>query len=101
MLTSNMELKETYRLAFPDIPNPSYTHVSYGLDLPGACAKHVESTFKCKRPYIIASNSLAKNTDYLRTLQDAMGENLADMDCIKLRTPVDDLLPFMEDMKAK
>jgi hypothetical protein len=77
MLTSNMELKETYRLAFPDIPNPSYTHVSYGLDFPGACAKHVESTFKCKRAYIIASNSLAKNTDYLRTLQDAMGENLA------------------------
>ncbi|KAI9709173.1 MAG: hypothetical protein M1812_007758 [Candelaria pacifica] len=65
--------KETLRPAFPDRDEPK---ISFGLPFPEACAKHVESTFKASRVYIIASKSLSKNTNALVSLQAALGDKV-------------------------
>ena len=64
---------ETYRLAFPTVPdqeNPPY--VSYGVPFDEACAHHVANTFNAKRAYIIASSSLTRDTNELEKLEDAL-----------------------------
>lgn len=50
--------------------------MSYGLRFEEACAKHIESTFKASRVYIISSASLAKNTDSLERLKKALGDKV-------------------------
>lgn len=76
---------ETYRPAFTDPPGTNLagipvTHlelptpyVSYGLPYHEACAKHVKETFQASRVYIIASGSLARNTDKVDRLIEALG----------------------------
>ncbi|KAH7062478.1 putative Fe-containing alcohol dehydrogenase [Macrophomina phaseolina] len=59
-----------YHKAFAD---HEYPYISYGLPYPAACAKHVEQTFKAVRVYILASGSLSKNTNAVKTLEDALG----------------------------
>ncbi|EMC91123.1 hypothetical protein BAUCODRAFT_315588 [Baudoinia panamericana UAMH 10762] len=69
---------ETYRLAFPSLPNlenPAY--VSYGVPFDKACAHHVENTYGAKRAFIIASGSLLKNTGEVNKLERALGERHA------------------------
>ncbi|KAK6375999.1 hypothetical protein LTS17_007249 [Exophiala oligosperma] len=59
--------------AFQDRPVPN---IAYGLHFDEAAVHHVEKTLKAKRVYIIASNSLSKNTDALKRLQRALGEKV-------------------------
>lgn len=61
---------ETFRPAWQG----SKTNVSYGLPFPEACVKHIRSTFKASRVYIIASGSLSRNTDHVKRLQQALGD---------------------------
>ena len=61
---------ETFRPAFPDRAVPN---ISHGLAFTRSCVHHVTATFHASRVYIIASKSLAANTDALSRLQDALG----------------------------
>ncbi|KAF2794767.1 putative Fe-containing alcohol dehydrogenase [Melanomma pulvis-pyrius CBS 109.77] len=82
-----MENEETYKAAFTEplgtnlagiptkglqLPSP---WVSYGRPYDESCAKHVRETFHASRIYIIASGSLAKNTDKVDKLIDALGKS--------------------------
>ncbi|KAJ2963912.1 hypothetical protein NQZ79_g1176 [Umbelopsis isabellina] len=94
--------RETYRLAFPDHENPPYTHVSYGIPFTEACAKHVSQTIKAARAYIIASRSLSKQTSHVKDLEQALGSNYcATWNGISPHTPFDELVPIINDMRAK
>ncbi|KAL4973919.1 alcohol dehydrogenase [Aspergillus desertorum] len=62
---------ETFRPAFADRPRPL---LSYGLPFPEAVSRHVVDTFNAKRVYVICSGSLAKNTDTLDRLAQALGK---------------------------
>lgn len=64
---------EVYRPAFS---TGDYPHISYNLPFHKSCAKHVSETFKASRVYIIASGSLARNTDNVTKLQDALGSKV-------------------------
>lgn len=63
----------TYRPAFPNVDIPN---VSYGLPFAETCAYQVESTFKASCVYIIASKSLASNTNALQSLENALGSKV-------------------------
>ncbi|KAI9731795.1 MAG: hypothetical protein M1834_004584 [Cirrosporium novae-zelandiae] len=73
MASSNVPHQETFRSAFPDIKKP---YISYGLPFPEACAKRVEETFHASRVYIISSGSLARKTDALKNLKQALGDKV-------------------------
>jgi alcohol dehydrogenase class IV len=79
---------ETYHAAFEDPPgtilagipisnlklvNPN---VSYGLPYDKACSKHIRNTFNASRVYIVASKSLAANTDKLDKLEATIGKDV-------------------------
>ncbi|KAF2117004.1 putative Fe-containing alcohol dehydrogenase [Lophiotrema nucula] len=53
-------------------PSPD---VSYGRPYYESCAKHVKDTFHASRIYIIASKSLARNTDKVDKLIQALGKD--------------------------
>lgn len=72
MMASEKDSSEVYRPAF----DAGYPHISYGLSFHSSCAKHVVETFKCSRVYIIASGSLARNTDNVTKLQNALGSKV-------------------------
>jgi len=72
IMASENESTEVYRPAF----DTGYPHISYGLPFHTACAKHVSDTFQASRVYIIASGSLAKNTENVTKLQDALGSKV-------------------------
>jgi alcohol dehydrogenase class IV len=94
--------QETYRLAFPDHENPPYTHVSYGIPFTKSCSKHVAQTFHAKRAYIIASRSLSKETSHVKNLEQALGSrHCATWIGISPHTPWDELVPIINDMRAK
>lgn len=61
---------ETVRAAFADRPRPL---LSYGIPFPAAAAHHVRETFQAARVYVICSGSLARNTDVLDRLRQALG----------------------------
>ena len=94
---------ETYRLAFPTLPdleNPAY--VSYGRPHWEACAHHVKNTYNAKRAYIIASTSLSKQTDEVEKLKTALGDRLAGVRIgIAPHTPWNEVLETTLDAKAK
>ena len=70
---------EVYLTAFPPgkSPHPS-PHVSHGLSYYEACAKHIAETFGVSRVWILASGSLARNTDHLPRLHAAIDGRLGD-----------------------
>lgn len=68
-----MSAQEIVRRAFEDRETPI---ISYGLSFEEACKKHVDTTFKASRVYIISSSSLARNTQALVSLQQALGDKL-------------------------
>ena len=94
---------ETYRLAFPTLPNienPAY--VSYGRPHHEACAHHVINTFNAKRVYVVASSSLSKNTDEVEQLKAALGDRLAGVRLgIAPHTPWDEVVDASNDAKSK
>lgn len=81
-----MDDKETYKPAFTEPPGTNFAGipikglqlpspwVSYGRPYDESCAKHIKETYRASRVYIIASGSLAKNTDRVDKLIDAIGK---------------------------
>ncbi|PLB46917.1 putative Fe-containing alcohol dehydrogenase [Aspergillus steynii IBT 23096] len=63
---------ETVRAAFADRARPL---LSYGIPFPAAVAHHVRETFHAARVYVICSGSLARSTDVLDRLRQALGQN--------------------------
>lgn len=62
----------------PAAPGATNAKISYGLDFPAACSKHIEKTFQASRVFIIASGSLVRNTACLERLETAIGtKNIA------------------------
>ena len=113
---------ETYRPAFPDIPEnvrppisaltfiPSITSLtmltlvvlSYGLSFEQSCRKHVVETLKCHRAYIIASTTLAAKTDNLQKLESALsGHHSGTWKGIPQHTPYESLVPILQDIREK
>jgi alcohol dehydrogenase class IV len=82
-----MAAVETYKPAFTEPPGTNLAgipikglvlpspDVSYGLPYYEACKKHVNETFKASKVYIIASGSLARNTDKVDKLVKAIGDD--------------------------
>ncbi|KAK3117614.1 hypothetical protein LTR53_000842 [Teratosphaeriaceae sp. CCFEE 6253] len=82
-----MTAAETYRPAFTDPPGKNLAgipiseldlptpYISYGLPFDEACAKHVRETFQASRVYVVASRSLAANTDKVDRLVTALGKD--------------------------
>jgi len=64
------KMTETLRPAFAGRALP---RLSYGLPFPDAAARHVDETFHASRVFVICSASLARNTDSLQRLKDALG----------------------------
>jgi alcohol dehydrogenase class IV len=81
-----MDPKETYKPAFDEPPGTNLAgipikglqlpspYISYGRPYYESCTKHIQSTFHASKPYIIASRSLAQNTDNLEKLIEAIGK---------------------------
>ncbi|KAH8880512.1 Dehydroquinate synthase-like protein [Thozetella sp. PMI_491] len=81
-----MDATETYKPAFDEPPGTNLAgipitglvlpspYMSYGRPYHESCVKHVRETFKASRVYIVVSGSLARNTDKLETLIDALGK---------------------------
>lgn len=94
---------ETYRLAYPTLENrenPSY--ISYGRPHHEACAYHVTHTFNAKRAFLIASNSLTKNTDEVQKLQHALGDRLVGTwPGFSAHTPWDQVLAATAEAREK
>lgn len=93
---------EVYRRAFPTIdePNPPYT--SHGLQHQIACAHHVKETFKRQRAYIWCSASLAKNTDEVKKLEEALGDRHAGTYAgVAPHTPWPEVLAVTNDAREK
>lgn len=65
---------ETYQKAFAESDRP---YISFGIPFPETCAYHVANTFKANRVYIIASQSLTRDTSCLRRLEEALGATAA------------------------
>ena len=80
---------EIYLAAFPPrkSPHPS-PHVSYGLPFPEACAKHIAETFHATNVYILASNSLSRNTNDLPKLHAAIDGRLGEGTVVGIRRGV-------------
>src|SRR2546429_8044895 len=66
--------QEVCEQAFHDYPKPL---ISYGLPFPEICRKHIDTTFKTSRVYIIASGSLSRNTSVLKELEEALDDKVA------------------------
>jgi len=54
------------------LPSPN---VSSGLPFDEACAKHIKNTYNASKVYIVASGSLAANTDSVDKLVAAIGQD--------------------------
>lgn len=82
-----MAAMETYKPAFTTSPGTNLAgiptqhlklttpYISYGLPYDDACAKYITNTFKASRVYIVASKSLAANTDKLDRLVSSVGDS--------------------------
>ncbi|KAK7606992.1 putative Fe-containing alcohol dehydrogenase [Phyllosticta paracitricarpa] len=54
----------------------SHPVVSHGLPFEQACAKHVDRDFRASRVYVLASGTLARTTNVVRKLQEALGDDV-------------------------
>ena len=82
------------------LPTP---YISRGLPYYNACAKHVRETFKASRVYIVASRSLAANTDSVEKLVGALSR-----DCvvgvrkgISPHSPISEILEITRECREK
>lgn len=85
-----MEVRETCKPAFTEPPGAVLAGIPVeGLDLPipwisygrpyyESCAKHIKEAFHASRVYIIASGSLARKTNNVAKLVDALGKENVD-----------------------
>jgi alcohol dehydrogenase class IV len=60
----------------PAFEDRAIPYLSFGNKYPSDCADHVENTVGASRVYIIASKSLATNTDALTRLQGTLGSKV-------------------------
>ena len=75
-MSSEAEPQSDGEVHYLPFSGTTYPYISHGLPFPQACAKHVDKTFRASRVYIIASGTLARTTDYVRELQQALGERV-------------------------
>ena len=77
------------------------TKFSYGLEFLEACCKHVDSMYQADRVYIIASASLARNTDALSRLKSSLGSRVAGIRiCMKPHTQWSEILEITSEAQA-
>jgi glycerol dehydrogenase-like iron-containing ADH family enzyme len=91
---------EIYRLADPAKEKPL---ISIGLPFQEACANHVRSEFNSFAVYIIVSASIARTSNNLTKLEDAIGkESICGVrKGIRQHTPLDDIVEIVNDARAK
>lgn len=95
---------EVLRQAFPDIHEDERprTMLSYGLPFQIAIKKHVDGFIEASRVYIIASKTIAANTDNVTKLEKELGnKHVGTWLGISAHTPYDGVLPILHDMKKK
>lgn len=105
---------ETFRPAFTEPPGTNLAgipvtnlrlvnpDISYGLPFYDACAKHISETFKASRVYIVASRSLAANTDNVDKLVTAIGDKVAGVrNGITPHTPWSEVLQITKECREK
>lgn len=82
------------------LPTP---YVSSGLPFQIACATHVRDTFKASRVYIVASRSLAANTDNVDKLVQAVGhDRVAGVrKGISPHSPISEILEIVKECKER
>jgi alcohol dehydrogenase class IV len=109
-----MDSEETYKPAFTEPPGTNLAgipvqglvlpspFVSYGRPYQESCAKHVKQTFQASKVYIIASASLAKNTDRADRLVQALGEDtvVGFRRGITPHTPWSEILSIAQECRA-
>lgn len=61
-------------------PAKEFPLITYGLPFPEACAHHLTQTLHRKRPFLVVSNSLNRNTDTVERLQVVLNNNNNDDD---------------------
>ena len=64
---------EIVHRAFADKSTPL---VSYGASFIEACRGHIQGMFNASRVYIICSGSLARSTNHVKDLQQALGQKV-------------------------
>lgn len=109
-----MAAKETYKPAFDEPPGSNLAGipikglqlpspwVSYGLPYQESCSMHVRDTFHASKVFIIASGSLARNTDKLDKLVEAIGkENVVGLrKGMTSHTPWSEILSIAAECRA-
>lgn len=95
---------ETYKPAFTEPPGTNLAgipvtglvlpspYVSYGRPYYESCARHVNETFHASKVYIVASGSLARNTDRVDKLIETLGKDKV----VGLRRGMTPHTPFSE-----
>ncbi|PMD21709.1 Dehydroquinate synthase-like protein [Hyaloscypha hepaticicola] len=87
---------ETYRRAYDDQPLPM---ISYGLRFSEACAKELER-LGSSRPYVLASQSLAKTSDSLEKLKQSLGEKIVGVRIgVGAHTPISECLEMISEIR--
>lgn len=82
------------------LPTP---YISYGLSFHEACVKHVQNTFKASRIYIVASRSLAANTDNVDKLVAALGHHgvVGVRKGISPHSPISEILEIAQECREQ
>lgn len=56
-------------------PENEFPVITHGLPYPEACAKHLTTTLKTHKPFLVISESLSKNTDVVQRLDSALNSD--------------------------
>lgn len=76
--------------------------ISYGLPYHEACGFHVESTWRCKRVYLLLSASLTKNSDVRKRMQKVLGSKIVgERIGMKPHTLWSEVLEVVNDMRSR
>ena len=107
---------ETFRAAFDEPPSSKVSYraavgslvspnISYGLPYPEACAKHLKSTFKASRAYVICSGTLSRETNNLERLIDALKKDNIEVVGVKKgmrpHTPWTQIIEIADEARAE
>ncbi|KAJ7495306.1 putative Fe-containing alcohol dehydrogenase [Mycena latifolia] len=86
-------------LAFRELFNNC--NISYGLPFHEACAKHAEDTFHAQRVFVISSGTLARSTNALKDLKQALGPKFVGVKYgLKAHTYLDEIIAIAEECRA-
>lgn len=83
------------------LPTPN---VSHGLPFEDACIKHVRATLNASRVYVVASRSLAANTNDVDKLISALGEDRVAgvrKEGISPHSPISEILEIAAECREK